>query len=397
MAKGKSNPKTLEHVKRMTKQMRSEQAEAQALEAATQAAQAVDRKRSKNKKGRRGDVSSDDDENDDPSATQAAAAANGGKKGTGSQSKVQVAGFGIGCRGTGNEKARKLKDSVEKIRRDYFAKMKKGDPLEQQLAVTTYLVDKLALRAGGEKDEDLADTVGVCTLRVGHVEFMPPSTLKFDFLGKDSIRYLQEHEVDPLVFAAMSKFCKGKKPEHDIFDKIDPTKVNKHLQSLMPGLTIKVFRTYNASYVLNKLLRDETPDGTVLQKKAAYDAANKEVAVLCNHQKGVSKAHDAQMEKLEDKRKAMAKELASLRKEKLDKNKGKIATLKERLAKLELNIKMKDELKTVSLGTSKINYLDPRITIAWCKRHEVPPPTVFTRALIEKFNWSMEVEPTFDF
>ena len=114
MAKGKSNPKTLEHVKRMTKQMRSEQAEAQALEAATQAAQAVDRKRSKNKKGRRGDVSSDDDENDDPSATQAAAAANGGKKGTGSQSKVQVAGFGIGCRGTGNEKARKLKEAAEK-------------------------------------------------------------------------------------------------------------------------------------------------------------------------------------------------------------------------------------------------------------------------------------------
>jgi len=123
MAKGKSNPKTLEHVKRMTKQMRSEQAEAQALEAATQAAQAVDRKRSKNKKGRRGDVSSDDDENDDPSATQAAAAANGGKKGTGSQSKVQVAGFGIGCRGTGNEKARKLKEEHdEKIRRKKAAK-----------------------------------------------------------------------------------------------------------------------------------------------------------------------------------------------------------------------------------------------------------------------------------
>ena len=39
-------------------------------------------------------------------------------------------------------------------------------PFQAQLAVTTYLVDKLALRAGGEKDEDLADTVGVCTLRV---------------------------------------------------------------------------------------------------------------------------------------------------------------------------------------------------------------------------------------
>ena len=60
MAKGKSNPKTLEHVKRMTKQRRSEQAEGTALEAATQAAQAVDRKK-KTRKGRRGDVSSDDD------------------------------------------------------------------------------------------------------------------------------------------------------------------------------------------------------------------------------------------------------------------------------------------------------------------------------------------------
>mmetsp|Transcript_16304 Transcript_16304/g.39841 ORF Transcript_16304/g.39841 Transcript_16304/m.39841 type:complete len:680 (-) Transcript_16304:658-2697(-) len=295
------------------------------------------------------------------------------------------------------EKARKLKLAVDAIRRDYLKKMKTGTQLEQQLAVTTYLVDKLALRAGGEKDEDLADTVGVCTLRVGHLDFCPPCTLKLDFLGKDSIRYLQEHEVDPLVYAALQKFCKGKKPDHDIFDQIDPTKVNKHLQSLMPGLTIKVFRTYNASFVLNKLLKETDANGTLIMKKAAYDAANKEVAVLCNHQKGVSKAHDAQMEKLHDKKKAMDKELSTMKKEKDDKNKGKIATLKERLSKLELQIKMKEELKTVSLGTSKINYLDPRITIAWCKKHDVPPPTVYTRALVEKFNWAMEVEPTFDF
>ena len=297
------------------------------------------------------------------------------------------------------EKARKLKLAVDAIRRDYFKKMKSGSILEQQLAVTTYLVDKLALRAGGEKDDDLADTVGVCTLRVGHVNFLPPTTIKFDFLGKDSIRYLQEHEVDPLVFHALQRFCKGKKKDQDIFDHIDPTKVNKHLQTLMPGLTIKVFRTYNASYTLNKLLKETTPAGsaTVPMKKAAYDAANKEVAVLCNHQKGVSKAHDAQMEKLQDKKKTIEKEISALRKEKKEKNKAKITTLKERLSKLELQMKMKDELKTVSLGTSKINYMDPRITIAWCKQNDVPPPTVYTKALVEKFNWAMEVEPNFDF
>ncbi|KAF9620094.1 hypothetical protein IFM89_010744 [Coptis chinensis] len=32
----------------------------------------------------------------------------------------------------------------------------------------------------------------------------------------------------------------------------------------------------------------------------------------------------------------------------------------------------KEDLKTVALDTSKINYLDPRISVAWCKRHEVP-------------------------
>jgi DNA topoisomerase I len=35
------------------------------------------------------------------------------------------------------------------------------------------------------------------------------------------------------------------------------------------------------------------------------------------------------------------------------------------------NIYKQDELKTVALGTSKINYLDPRISAAWCKRAKV--------------------------
>ena len=48
-----------------------------------------------------------------------------------------------------------------------------------------------------------------------------------------------------------------------------------------------------------------------------------------------------------------------------------IARKKEMLARMELTAKVKEDLKTVALGTSKINYLDPRITVAWCKLHEV--------------------------
>lgn len=39
----------------------------------------------------------------------------------------------------------------------------------RQRAVALYFIDKLALRAGNEKDEDQADTVGCCSLRVEHI------------------------------------------------------------------------------------------------------------------------------------------------------------------------------------------------------------------------------------
>jgi hypothetical protein len=46
--------------------------------------------------------------------------------------------------------------------------------------------------------------------------------------------------------------------------------------------------------------------------------------------------------------------------------------LEGKIDKMEMDKMIKEDLKTVALGTSKINYLDPRITVAWCKRHEVP-------------------------
>ena len=129
--------------------------------------------------------------------------------------------------------------------------------------------------------------------------------------------------------------------------------------------------------------------------KSTYDEANKEVAILCNHQKGESKQHQAGMDKLNDKKKELEKEMKELRK--ADKNHKKLPSLKQRIEKLKLQMETKESLKTVSLGTSKINYLDPRITIAWCKKNEVPLPTVYTKALVQKFNWAMCEEPDYVF
>ena len=83
-----------------------------------------------------------------------------------------------------------------------------------------YLIDVLALRAGNEKGEDEADTVGCCSLRCEHVTLQPPNILSFDFLGKDSIRYYKQVEVDPQVFKNIRIFKQNKTDEDALLDRV---------------------------------------------------------------------------------------------------------------------------------------------------------------------------------
>ncbi|KAG2499993.1 hypothetical protein HYH03_002275 [Edaphochlamys debaryana] len=318
------------------------------------------------------------------------------------------------------EKARKLKEIIVDVRRNYERDWDSSDHKKRQMACAMYFIDKLALRAGHEKDEDEADTVGCCTLKVENVDLEDGNKVKFDFLGKDSIRYENVVEVDPKVFKNLEKFRKidstGKKkqPGDQLFETFDAQDLNKELKNIMDGLSVKVFRTYNASITLDRLLSEweeskkKSDTQTVDQKKADYDIANKEVAILCNHQRSVPKTHGNQMEKIQEKLQGLQKELAELEDELKAANKGKgdgkkdtivgkIERKKQAIFKVELQMKSKEDLKTVALGTSKINYMDPRITVAWCKRNEVPIEKIFNKSLLAKFSWAMEVEPTFRF
>lgn len=93
---------------------------------------------------------------------------------------------------------------------------------DRQRATAMYLIDRLALRAGNEKGEDEADTVGCCSLRFEHVTLKAPDLVIFDFLGKDSIRFYQEVPVIPQVFKNMRIFKKAPKTTGDmIFDRLD--------------------------------------------------------------------------------------------------------------------------------------------------------------------------------
>ena len=69
-------------------------------------------------------------------------------------------------------------------------------------------------------------------------------------------------------------------------------------------------------------------------------------------------------------------------------------------SQIELTENKKDlkvELKNLSLNTSKTNYIDPRITIAFFKNHNLPLEKIYTKALIDKFYWAMDVPKDWEF
>ncbi|KAJ7579162.1 hypothetical protein C8J56DRAFT_964969 [Mycena floridula] len=384
------------------------------------------------------------------------------------------------------EKARDLKKHVDRIRQNYQSDLKSKVMADRQRATAMYFIDKLALRAGNEKGEDEADTVGCCSLRCEHLTLESPHWVIFDFLGKDSIRYYNRVAVDQQIFKNIRIFKDNKEDDDSLFDRVSTTILNKHLNNEMKGLTAKVFRTFNASSTFQRLLDEANLANATLQEKLnAYNKANREVAILCNHQRSAPKTHDQSMEKMrlrykgfkydrmklrhvlfgidpafkkqpkyaddesdmdddfvatyedqlklkeiEKAQKKFAKEneklLADLKpvqgadvlavrlenieddfkRLKRERGTGK-ATLKrdkppekieeaiqkmsDKIKAFKLQIEDRDEGKEVALGTSKINYLDPRITASWCKTHDVPIEKLFSKTLITKFPWAMEV------
>ena len=56
-----------------------------------------------------------------------------------------------------------------------------------------------------------------------------------------------------------------------------------------------------------------------------------------------------------------------------------------------VSIVLQDENKEIALGTSKLNYLDPRISVAWCKKYDVPVEKIYNKTQRDKFAWAIEM------
>ena len=299
--------------------------------------------------------------------------------------------------------ARQLKKKVGSIREKYESELTGDNPKNRQLATALYFIDNLALRVGGSKDtKEEADTVGVTSLRVEHITLMDEPNIKLDFLGKDSVRYCKKVGVHTQVFKNLQEFISNKNKKDDLFDLITSTSLNEYLSSFMEGLTAKVFRTYNASLLfqkeLDKVKEDKVesidPNERLNYLIAMFNQANTAVALLCNHQKNVDKTIDIMIGKIDDRLKELKKKKAKyIEKKSNDKAKKTEAKIKSLKLKKETKLKMKN----VSLGTSKNNYIDPRIIFAFIKRFEIPPEKLFTQSLVKRFEWAGKVDKDYRF
>ncbi len=66
-----------------------------------------------------------------------------------------------------------------------------------------------------------------------------------------------------------------------------------------------------------------------------------------------------------------------MKKEKADKK--KLDLQKKKVDDFATKMKLAEKLAGVALGTSRLNYIDPRITLAWCKEAEFDYKRLFPK------------------
>lgn len=307
------------------------------------------------------------------------------------------------------DRAKLLEKHIGKVTNEIINKMiKSRDDSKRKIATVCYLLFKLAMRIGDEKDPEEADTVGASTVRVEHIKFPRINgvlCIEFNFLGKDSVPWQKTLEVDSEdtkgLYENLIYFMKSKSDKEEIFEDVNSSKVNAFLRSIdrknMPNLTAKVFRTYVATKVVKESLKNPPVEvnKNVNEARKVYVAkmANLQAAMTCNHKKGVDPNNPAakkSLEKFEDSvanKRAKIEVLKSELKARKYKTESQARKAEQRLEKLQLQLKLQEETKDYNLGTSLRNYVDPRVFKAWADYLDLDWTKIYTATLQRKFKW----------
>jgi DNA topoisomerase-1 len=281
------------------------------------------------------------------------------------------------------EKAEKLGDRVPRIAEHIMKNLNDEDEERRKVATVSWLILEVNMRVGDEKDPGEADTVGAITLRREHIK-IEGNMLRFDFLGKDAVRWVKEVRAPPSIMANikhLSDTCK-----EYLFEGTDSRKVSRFLNEKMEGLTAKVFRTWRCSKTVREHLEKNEGKKEDHEYAKLYNAkmANLEAAQVANHKRKIPPNFDERLAKKE----AKLKELETQRKEKEAQGK-KTDSLIKRLEKSKIDIELTKATREYNLGTSLKSYIDPRVYVKWARKVDFCLDKFYPATLRKKYSWAL--------
>ena len=190
---------------------------------------------------------------------------------------------------------------IKRIRKDIYANIVKCHSNPRLLyekncviSIVLYLIDFCNFRVGNEKYKKLYNSFGVTTLNSRHFKFNKNHTT-IEFIGKKGV--LNKNKVTNSNMCVLLKALCNNKDEYVFYYldnknnkyRITEKHINDFLKKYNDGLTVKMFRTWNANYMLLKeLLNLGLPD-TPSKANKNIRIAIKKAAKQMHHSSTVSK------------------------------------------------------------------------------------------------------------
>jgi DNA topoisomerase-1 len=161
---------------------------------------------------------------------------------------------------------------------------------ETLISIVLYLIDKCNFRVGSEKYKVLYNSYGATTINSSHI-FPSNNSIKIEFIGKKGIlntSIVNNSNINTLL----NKILNLNRDNVYLFSFVDKNKVkriteidiNNFLKKYNPKISCKMFRTWNANYILIKeLCKNTNPNIHINQfiKKSA-DALHNSINVCKN-------------------------------------------------------------------------------------------------------------------
>lgn len=284
------------------------------------------------------------------------------------------------------QKAETLGKQINAIEKHILKNLEDKDEERRKVATVSWLILVPNMRVGDEKDPDEADTVGAITLRAEHITIKEPDIIHFDFLGKDSVRWVKEVKAPLQVIKNIKEYMNDKTKEY-LFQGIDSKKVSRFLSEKMPKLTAKVFRTWRCT----KTVKEELDKSGVTKKDPEYKKnyaakmANFKVAEVANHKRKIPPTFDARLAKKEENIKKLEAQLEAKKAEG-----KKTESLIARIEKAKFDFELTKLTKEYNLGTSLKSYIDPTAYVKWAKKVGFSIDKFYPATLRNKFSWALQ-------